>query len=254
MSKNHRLKTARVQAGFRTAADAARHLGVPYGTYSGHESGSRGIKEEDLKKYAKAFDVSVVWLAYEEVRSSNLGSGSRISLATGSVGKIDNGSVSWRKDVIDRSGSFNLTDAFSTKTGKPVGSIDIPDPSYFAPSLELGEKKLGCLVVRGDSISEIAVNGSAIYFGMERQNFSQDIMGIPCLCFAGDDICFVGVPNILDSATHIKISKVKSPHILPVSALSFCPILAVVTAHGRSRALHEFAQVLLQAGHPSKRE
>lgn len=65
MSVHKRLKLAR-ETKFDSAAKAARALKVPYGTYSGHESGSRGIKKEDIARYAKFFGVSPGWLAYGE--------------------------------------------------------------------------------------------------------------------------------------------------------------------------------------------
>jgi phage repressor protein C with HTH and peptisase S24 domain len=66
MDKWDRLKFAREAAGFRSAAEAARRLSVPYGTYAGHENGSRGIKDGELESYAKAFKVSLTWLAFGE--------------------------------------------------------------------------------------------------------------------------------------------------------------------------------------------
>ncbi len=44
MELHERLVAARKQAGFDSAADAAAALGVPYGTYAGHENGSSGFK------------------------------------------------------------------------------------------------------------------------------------------------------------------------------------------------------------------
>lgn len=63
-TKSERLRWARINAGFPSAAQAARRLGVPYGTYAGHENGLRGVKESELERYAKAFGVTVVWLIY----------------------------------------------------------------------------------------------------------------------------------------------------------------------------------------------
>lgn len=40
-------------------------MGVPYGTYAAHENGSRGIKIDDLKRYARFFGVSQQWLIFE---------------------------------------------------------------------------------------------------------------------------------------------------------------------------------------------
>jgi len=64
MDKAERLKHSRISAGFKTASAAAEYMGVPYGTYSGHENGSRGIKEEELRQYSKIFKVSLYWLAF----------------------------------------------------------------------------------------------------------------------------------------------------------------------------------------------
>lgn len=61
MDKHARLKLAR-KTRYATAKDAAEALGVPYGTYSGHESGSRGFDEEDAKRYAKSFRVNAGWI------------------------------------------------------------------------------------------------------------------------------------------------------------------------------------------------
>lgn len=51
-----------MDAGFATAADAAMTFGWKYPTYAGHENGNRGMKVPDLRKYAKAFNVSETWL------------------------------------------------------------------------------------------------------------------------------------------------------------------------------------------------
>lgn len=60
---HQRLKLAR-QIRYRTATSAAEAIGVPYGTYSGHEAGSRGFGPEDMERYAKFFRVSPAWLAF----------------------------------------------------------------------------------------------------------------------------------------------------------------------------------------------
>ena len=64
MSKADRLKQSRIMAGFKRATLAATYLNIPYGTYSGHESGSRGIRNEELQHYATAFKVPLYWLAF----------------------------------------------------------------------------------------------------------------------------------------------------------------------------------------------
>lgn len=57
-----RLKAAREAAGFESVADAARHIGVKYPTYAGHENGSAGFRADSADLYARKFKVSLDWL------------------------------------------------------------------------------------------------------------------------------------------------------------------------------------------------
>lgn len=71
MNIAQRLKWAREQKGYKTASSAAGAMDVPYGTYSGHENGSRGIKSEEIERYAKFFKVDPAWLQFGEKPQSN---------------------------------------------------------------------------------------------------------------------------------------------------------------------------------------
>ena len=64
MEMHDRLKKAREQAGFETAADAARKFGWTETTYRAHENGQRNIPRERAPVYARAFRVSPEWLLY----------------------------------------------------------------------------------------------------------------------------------------------------------------------------------------------
>lgn len=66
MTPHVRLRQARESRHYKSAAQAAEAMGVPYGTYSGHENGGRGIKRDDILKYATFFRVSPGWLDYGE--------------------------------------------------------------------------------------------------------------------------------------------------------------------------------------------
>lgn len=59
-----RLRQARQNAGFESAAEAARRHGWSVPTYSGHENGSRGFTADTAQDYARAFRVSPSWLLY----------------------------------------------------------------------------------------------------------------------------------------------------------------------------------------------
>lgn len=59
---HERLIWARKEAGFETAADAARALEVKEPTYHGHENGTRGLKIAEADRYSRRFKVSLEWL------------------------------------------------------------------------------------------------------------------------------------------------------------------------------------------------
>lgn len=59
---HERLAIARERAGYRTAADAARALGVKEPTYYSHENGTSGLRASVADKYARKFKVSLDWL------------------------------------------------------------------------------------------------------------------------------------------------------------------------------------------------
>lgn len=59
---SERLIKARKTAGYETAADAARALGLRPSTYYSHENGSIGLRSHVADKYARKFRVSLDWL------------------------------------------------------------------------------------------------------------------------------------------------------------------------------------------------
>lgn len=61
-----RLRWARLRAGFTSDREAAKARNLVVATYRKHESGERGahgLKDHHVKRYARAFGVSSVWLA-----------------------------------------------------------------------------------------------------------------------------------------------------------------------------------------------
>lgn len=61
-SPANRLKKIRAQAGFATATDAARAIGMPPPTYLGHENGTTALRRGAAIRYAAFFGVSLDWL------------------------------------------------------------------------------------------------------------------------------------------------------------------------------------------------
>lgn len=72
IDKHHRLRRARIDAGFESATAAAEKFGWKPPTYSGHENGSRGFKLDDAAKYGAAFGVTPQWLLFGEERAPAL--------------------------------------------------------------------------------------------------------------------------------------------------------------------------------------
>jgi len=59
-----RLQDARRKAGFKSPTDAARAFGWNEVTYRAHESGLRGIRNDAVLRYSKAFRVPPEWIVY----------------------------------------------------------------------------------------------------------------------------------------------------------------------------------------------
>lgn len=62
MKEHDRLRQARINAGFKSAAEFADHFDLPEGTYRSHENGVRGMTRHVIKRYADLLHVSVDWL------------------------------------------------------------------------------------------------------------------------------------------------------------------------------------------------
>ena len=62
--KADRLRQARAEAGFRSAAAAAAALGVKTPTFTSHENGTRDFGDTEAARYARAFNVAVEWLVF----------------------------------------------------------------------------------------------------------------------------------------------------------------------------------------------
>lgn len=63
-TKAERLRSARLKAGFTTAAAAAREFDIPEPTYAAHENGSRGFDEDVALRYAQRFGVDPMELIF----------------------------------------------------------------------------------------------------------------------------------------------------------------------------------------------
>jgi hypothetical protein len=96
LDRHERLKKARKDRGFKTARAASEYLNIPYGTYSGHENGSRGIKDADIMHYASAFRVAASWLAFGNEKYEKK---IKVVGVAGNISKMDDGRLFFHKDL-----------------------------------------------------------------------------------------------------------------------------------------------------------
>ena len=170
MDRHERLKWARQKRGYRSAAVAAEALGVPYGTYSGHENGSRGIKDPELVAYAKAFRVALPWLAYGE-------------------GSPENNKTVPLVGIIGAGGAINAIDDHE----KGAGFDDVEAPPGASSSTVAAE-------VRGDSMPGVAEDGWLVYWD-ERGDPPSD-RHVGKLCIVGLEDGRVLVKKLYRSKVH----------------------------------------------------
>lgn len=64
-TKGERLRKARIEAGYLSAAELARKLKMPEVTVRAHEKGDRAYNEAQARRYAKELGVNWVWLLTE---------------------------------------------------------------------------------------------------------------------------------------------------------------------------------------------
>lgn len=123
-----RLQKARREAGYETAADAARAFGWPEITYQAHEADRRGIRPALAAQYARAFKVSAAWILTGEERLS-LGVADRKLTQLKVLGLVEAGA--WRE---------------AEAMGTDIRSVAAPMDQRFPKSNQF------LLEVRGDSM------------------------------------------------------------------------------------------------------
>lgn len=153
MQPHERLAWARLNAGYSTASDAARALGILVPTYSGHENGQRGFKRS-AKRYADFFDVSLDWLLGNKEQPQLRNEPVNIS-GTHAKNRIAEQSGAVKIKVVGRvaAGVFREIEqmAFDSFPDSPFP----PDPQY--PNSAQFD-----LVVEGNSINRFAPDGDVL--------------------------------------------------------------------------------------------
>lgn len=216
MDISERLRQARQKAGFNSAADAARRLNIPYGTYSGHENGSRGIKREDVDRYARAFGVSRSWLEYgQDMRPF----GRDTVEILGEFGVVGDGQVQWH----DQPGTMTA----------------ILMPNIFGCSAS-------ALWGAGDNMKPYAYYGSLILFKSQFTTNIQKLDRYICVCILEDQRVFIRSPRLTEIEGVYNLVLNPFEPLLGVRVERAAPVLAVISVHGYELLLESHEKIVEQ--------
>jgi phage repressor protein C with HTH and peptisase S24 domain len=147
----HRLRQARIDRGFDTAAAAADAFGWNRNTYASNENGNAPFSYRRAKEYAAAFGVSAEWL-YDAA-------GPMVGPATPAEGLVP---------VIGYVGA-NPEGIVLFATGD--------DPTELVPLPPGGAAQAKALKVVGHSMRGVADEGALIYFEDQRTPPTPDMLG-----------------------------------------------------------------------------
>jgi len=147
--RSHRLRHARTEKGFDTAAAAAEAFGWNRNTYASNENGNAPFSYRKAKEYAAAFGVRSEWL-YDA-------SGAMSTPALGGLAPI-----------IGRVGA-NPDGIVLFATGQEAGDL--------APIPPGGTDQAVALRVAGHSMRGVADDGALIYFEDQRTPPTPDMLG-----------------------------------------------------------------------------
>ena len=144
-----RLRQARVDRGFETAAAAADAFGWSRNTYASNENGNAPFSYRRAKEYAAAFGVGAEWL-YDAAGAIQPAVANGLVAVIGRVGANPEGTV-----------------LFATGD----------DPAELAPIPPGGTDQARALRVAGHSMRGVADDGALIYFEDQRTPPSPDMLG-----------------------------------------------------------------------------
>lgn len=144
-----RLRQARLDRGFETAAAAADAFGWSRNTYASNENGNAPFSYRRAKEYAAAFGVRPEWL-YD------------------AAGPMTGAAVAGFVQVVGRVGA-NPEGVVLFATGQ--------DPAELAPIPPGGTEKAAALKVVGHSMRGVADDGALIYFEDQRTPPTPDMLG-----------------------------------------------------------------------------
>lgn len=150
-----RLKEARIAAGFATAADAARAIGVKTPTYSRHENGSRGITPDAARLYGRAFKVGPEWILYGRAPEAGAPTEEAVDLV----------------NVYDVQASAG--NGVVVYDEQAVAQLAFP-PGYLAKLTSAKPKDLKIISVKGDSMLPTLADDDVVMLDLSKRDLSYD--------------------------------------------------------------------------------
>ncbi|MBL8772670.1 MAG: helix-turn-helix domain-containing protein [Phenylobacterium sp.] len=145
-----RLRQARIERGFDTAAAAADAFGWSRNTYAANENGNAPFSYRRAKAYAAAFGVTAEWLYDATGAAAPAGAAAEFVPVIGHVGANPEGVVLFA-----------------------LGQ----DPAEIAPIPPGGTERARALRVVGHSMRGLADDGALIYFEDQRTAPTPDMLG-----------------------------------------------------------------------------
>lgn len=140
-----RLRKARIAAGFKSGADAVRRHSWGQNTYKSNENGNAPFSFARAKEYADAYGVRAEWL-YD-------GNGPMRGNMVPVIGEVG----------ADPSGTVLLA-----RADNPWGLAPLPPG---------GNEMAVALIVRGQSMPDVAPDGALIYFEDQRTSPTPEMLG-----------------------------------------------------------------------------
>jgi phage repressor protein C with HTH and peptisase S24 domain len=147
--RHDRLRKARIAAGFEGPNEAASRFNWNVNTYKSNENGAAPFSFKKAKAYAEAYGVRAEWL-YDGEGPMKAKIDRRLVPVLGRVGASSDGLI--RMDNADRTEDF------------------VPVPPG-------GSSKAVALMVQGNSMPDVAEDGSIIYFEDQRTPPTEDMIG-----------------------------------------------------------------------------
>lgn len=154
MELHERLEHARKKAGYKDASEAARAFGWTISTYVSHENGTRGLRPEVARRYAKAYKVNVNWLLYEEGKPTSTATPRPAVRSVPVVGKVGAGA---RAFFFDDQGDLDEVDP-------PTGTSD----------------ETVAVEVEGDSMGS-SFNGWLVFYDDVHRPVRDNLLGHLCV-------------------------------------------------------------------------